>query len=133
MTTREGSEAGPVAGLVRSVAGVVATLLSIARTRLDLLSTELREEVQRAAELVVVAFVGLFALGIALFMAGFAVILYFWDSAPVQAALGVTSFFLLLAVVAGIVLTRKGRSGGRFFGATIDELDKDVARLRGES
>jgi uncharacterized membrane protein YqjE len=132
MTTREGPYAGPVAGLVRSVAGLVATLLSIARTRLDLLSTELREEVQRAAELLVLAFVALFTLGIALIMAGFAVILYYWNVAPVTAAIGVTLFFLLVAVMAGLVLARKARTGGRIFGATIDELDKDLARLRGD-
>jgi uncharacterized membrane protein YqjE len=59
---------GPIRGLFRSLANLLATAIGIAQTRLELLSTELQEEVHRAAEILVWTIVALLAALIGLFM-----------------------------------------------------------------
>ena len=44
---------GPVSGLFTSVAQMLATVIGIAHTRLELLTTELQEEMHRVAEIMV--------------------------------------------------------------------------------
>ena len=62
------SSTGPISGLIGSLKGALSTLVAIAQTRLQIISTELQEEVGRAAELLLWAFVALFAAGIGLFL-----------------------------------------------------------------
>jgi uncharacterized membrane protein YqjE len=123
---------GPVGRLLGSASNLLATVLTIGRTRLELLSIELQLEVRRIATLLVLAFVALFAAGVSLMLAGLAVILIFWDTHRVLAALVVTACFVGIALSAGLILTYKIRSKPRPLAGTLAELATDSRRLRGE-
>lgn len=121
---------GPVSRLFASVSNLLATLLTIGRTRLELLSVELQLEVRRIAELLVLAFLTLFAAGVGLMLAGLAVILIFWDTHRVLAAVLVTGTFVGIAAVSALILAYKIRTKPRLLEGTLAELAADSQRLR---
>ena len=120
---------GPVGGLFTSIAQLLATAIGIAQTRLELLSTELQEEVHRVAEIMVYAAITALAAGVGLFLLALVIIFVFWDTHRMAASIGVTSTFLLIAVVAGLVLRAKVRAKPPLLDATLAELKKDRATL----
>jgi len=121
---------GLASGLFRSITQFVASLVSLTQTRLELLTTELQEEVQRVASLAIYAFVALLAAMLGLFFLGLAIVIVFWDTHRVLAAWLVTGTFFALAVVAVIILIAKTRSQPPLLDATLSELKKDAAQLR---
>ncbi len=120
---------GPVSSLLGSLAKVLATVLGIAQTRLEILSTELQQEVAQAAQMLLWAFVAVFAAGTGLFLGGLVLIFAFWESHRLLAAVLVMGFFFLLAVAAVLMLRSKLKSRGRLFEATIAEFAKDREQL----
>jgi uncharacterized membrane protein YqjE len=116
---------GPISGLFRSVAHLLATAIGVAQTRLELLSTELQEEVHRVAEIMLWAAAALLAAGVALFLLALVVIFAFWDTHRVVASVAVTSVFFVIALVAGLVLRAKVRGKPPLLDATLAELRKD--------
>ena len=125
---------GPIAGLFASLAKLLATAIGIAQTRLELLTTELQEEVHRVAEIMVYAVIALLAAGVGLFLLALVVIFAFWDTHRIVASIAVTSTVFLIAVVAALVLRAKIRTKPAMLNATIAELKKDRASLlRGRS
>jgi uncharacterized membrane protein YqjE len=123
------AQSGPVSGLFKSLANLLAKIVAIAQTRLELLTTELQEEMHRVAEIMVWTLVALLAAGIGLFLAALAIIFVFWDTHRVLASVVVTSMFFGIAIVAGIVLRAKIRSKPRMLDATLTELAQDRAQL----
>jgi uncharacterized membrane protein YqjE len=124
-----GSVRGPVAGLFTSIAQLLATAVGIAHTRLELLSTELQEEIHRVAEIIVYAAIALLSAGVGLFLLALVVIFLFWDTHRIAASVVVTGAFFLIAVVAGLVLRAKVRAKPPILDATLAELKKDRANL----
>jgi len=120
---------GPVGGLFASIAQMLATVIGIAQTRLELLTTELQEEVHRVAEIVVYSVIALLSAGAGMFLLALVVIFLFWDTHRVLAAVSVTGVFFLIAVVAGLILRAKVRAKPPMLDATIAELKKDRASL----
>jgi uncharacterized membrane protein YqjE len=120
---------GPIGGLFQSLARMLATLIGIAQTRLELLTTELQEEVHRVAEIMLWAAVGLLAAGVGLFLLALLVIFVFWDTHRVLASVAVTSIFFVIAAAAGLTLRAKIRSKPPLLDATIAELKKDRQSL----
>jgi uncharacterized membrane protein YqjE len=120
---------GPVSSLLGSLAKVLATVLGIAQTRLEILSTELQQEVTQAAQMLLWAFVAVFAAGTGLFLGGLVLIFAFWESHRLLAAVLVMGFFFLLAMAAVLMLRSKLKSRGRLFEATIAEFSKDREQL----
>jgi uncharacterized membrane protein YqjE len=120
---------GPIGGLLESLRNLLATAAAIAHTRLELLGTELQEEMHRVAAIMVWAAVALLAAGIGLFLAALGVIFVFWDTHRLVAALAVTAAFLLIAATAVLVLRAKVRNKPRLLDATLAELAKDRAQL----
>src|SRR5918994_4266883 len=114
-------------GLFASIAQLLATAVGIAQTRLELLSTELQEEVHRVAEIAILSAVALLAAGAGLFLLALAIIFVFWDTHRVAASIGVTGTFFLIAVVAAMVLRAKVRGKPPLLDATLAELKKDRA------
>jgi len=121
---------GAATGLFRSLTTLVATLLTVAQTRLELLTTELQEEVQRAAGLVVWAFVALLAGMIGLFMGALTIVFIYWDTHRVLAAVLATCAFFFFAGIAVSILMLKINARPRFLDATLTELAKDGESLR---
>lgn len=127
------AEGGPLGRLLRSGSELLATVLAMGRTRLELLSVELQLELRRLAVLAALGFVALFAGAIGLVMAGAAVIIAFWDTHRVLAALGVTAGFFAICIAAVLLLFRRLRRGPRLLAGTLGELQRDVETLRGRT
>ena len=125
-----GIRLGAATGLFHSLRSFAATLVAVAHTRLELLTTELQEEVQRAAGLVIWSFVAMLSAIIFLFFAGLTVVFVYWDTHRVVAAVAVTSTFAVFAIAAVIMLVIKFNSRPRFLDATLTELGKDAAALK---
>lgn len=120
---------GPLNGLLDSLTKVMATVLAMAQTRLELLTTEVQEEIRRGAGALLWAFVALFAAGIGLFMAALALVFVFWDSHRVLVSVLVTLMFFVVALVAVWRLRRMTRSKPRLLDATLSELQQDRTAL----
>ncbi len=123
--SESGAETGPVGGLIGSLKNVLSSLIAMAQTRLELISTELQEEVGRAAVLLLWAFIALFAAGIGLFLGALVLIFAFWETHRLLVSLLVMGFFFLLALTAVLVLRAKLQSRPRLFDATIAEFARD--------
>jgi len=127
---RAGDYTGPVNGLFRSLTSLLATVVAIARTRLELLTTELQEEIHRAASIMVWAFVMLFAAGIGILLAALSAIFVFWDTHRLLVSVLVTGLFFGIAIVAGLVLRVKVGSKPRMLDGTLAELANDGEQLQ---
>jgi uncharacterized membrane protein YqjE len=127
--TQSAENAGPIATVLQSLNRLLTTLLGIIQTRIELLTTEVEEEVHRAGEILLWSFVALLAAGIGLFLAALLVIVIFWDSHRLLAAACVTVLFFLIAAAAIGIVRAKVRSRPRLLQATLSELQKDRERL----
>lgn len=123
---------GPATSLLRSLVQLGGTLLAVAQTRVELLTTELSEDLERGLQILLWAMVGLLAGILGVLLAGFTVVIYFWDTHRIAAAVGVTAVFLLAAVAAGLRFRGHLREKPRLLDATRTELRHDVAALRRE-
>jgi uncharacterized membrane protein YqjE len=120
---------GLIGGLFTSIARLLATALGIAQTRLELLSTELQEEIHRVAEIMVYSAIALLAAGVGLFMLALVVIFLFWDTHRLAASLAVTGTFFVIAIGSALIMRAKIRAKPPLLDATIAELKKDRASL----
>lgn len=120
------------AGLFASLRQMLANLLALAQVRVELLTTELSAEVQRAVGVVVWAFVALFFGGLTVLMLALTVIIAVWDEHRLLAAGLFASAFLAVTAVAAYVVRARVRSRPRLLAATIDELRRDRDALTGE-
>lgn len=132
MSLDEGSP-GPATNLVRSVVRLGGTLLATVQTRVELLTTEVSEDLERGVRVLILAFVAALAAILALLLAGITIIVWFWDTHRIGAALGVTAAFLLMAVVAAWLARERLHAKPRLLDATRSELRRDVEALRGDS
>ncbi|HXC58197.1 MAG TPA: phage holin family protein [Steroidobacteraceae bacterium] len=130
---QEGTEtaAGPIGTLIGSLKNMLSTFIALLQTRLEIVSTELQEEIGRAASLLLWTFIALFAAGIGLFVGALVLIFAFWETHRVLVSMLVMGFFFLLAIVAVLVLRAKLKGRPRLFAATIEEFSRDRAHLDG--
>jgi uncharacterized membrane protein YqjE len=120
---------GPLGGLLHSLTQVVATLVAMAQTRLEVLTTELHEEIQHAASVLLWAFVALFAAGTGLFLLALAVIFAYWETHRVLVSVLLTLTFFGIAAFAALWLRKLLRSRPRLLGGTLSELARDKQLL----
>jgi uncharacterized membrane protein YqjE len=123
-------EPGPIGSLFRSLARLAATFVAIAHTRLELVTTELQQEMHRVAEIMVWTVIALLAAGIGLFLAALAVVFVFWDTHRLLASVVVTSVFFVIAVVALVVLRVKINRRPPLLEGTLAELATDTSSLK---
>jgi uncharacterized membrane protein YqjE len=123
-------ERGPTVGLLQSVVRMGGSLLGALQVRSELLTTEIDEEIQRGAKVLLLGFATLLAAILGLLVAGLVIVIVFWDTHRTAAALGVLFAFVATAVGCGLALRREVRHRPRFLGATRDELARDVDRIR---
>jgi len=117
-------------GLFQSLSNFAGTLLAIGHTRLQLLTTELQEEVRQVGAILLWAFIAAFTALLGLFLAALAVIFVFWDTHRIAAALAMIGLFIAIAVVAALVLMKKLRDKPPMLDDTLAELAKDRDNLR---
>ena len=115
-------------GLVDSVKALLSTLVAIAHNRLELLSTELHEEVERVALLVLWGAVALFFAFLAVVFIAVLILVAFWESRVLTASLLAVAFFAF-ALVAGLVARHQIAAKPRPFDASLSELAKDREQL----
>ncbi|MDY6944395.1 MAG: phage holin family protein [Pseudomonadota bacterium] len=120
----------PVAGLFQSLNHFLATFVAIVHTRLELLTTELQEEVRQVGGILLWAFVAAFAVMMSLFLGALGVIFVFWDTHRLAAALAMVGLFVAVAVVAGLILRHKLSSKPPLLDDTLAELAKDRDQLK---
>jgi len=119
--------------LLRSAVQLFGTVMEAVQTRAELLTTEVEEEIQRVARVLLLGFAALLAGVLGALIAGFGVVILFWDTHRLAAALAVLGLFLLAAAICGLAVRRELRARPRLFEATRTELAHDVARLRKHS
>jgi uncharacterized membrane protein YqjE len=123
---------GPqVTGLFASVRDLVATALAIAQTRLELVTTELEEEMHRVAEILVWMFVVVFFAGLSVLMLAIVIVVAFWDDHRMLAAGLMTGVFFGLTAIGLLVVRSKVRSRPRLLEGTIEEIRHDREALGG--
>jgi uncharacterized membrane protein YqjE len=120
----------PVAGLFQSLNNFLATFVTIVHTRLELLTTELQEEVRQVGGILLWAFVAAFAAMMGLFLAALAVIFVFWDTHRIAASLAMIGLFVVVTVVAGLILRHKLSTKPPLLDDTLAELAKDRDQLK---
>ena len=131
-TRDSGAHAGPrpVAGLFHSLNSLLATFVAIVHTRLELLTTELQDEVRQVGAILLWAFVATFAAMMGLFLVALAVIFVFWETHRLTAALAMIGLFVGVAVLAGLILRHKLNHKPPLLNDTLAELAKDRDQLR---
>jgi uncharacterized membrane protein YqjE len=122
--------ARPVAGLFQSLNNFLATFVAIVHTRLELLTTELQEEVRQVGGILLWAFIAAFAAMMGLFLVALAVIFVFWDTHRLAASVAMVGMFLVVAVVAGLILRHKLSTKPPLLDDTLAELAKDRDQLK---
>jgi uncharacterized membrane protein YqjE len=122
----------PEKGLFSSLRQMLATLVALLETRLELVSVEVEEQLQRGQSLLLWSIAALFLGSLAILMLAVTVIIAFWDSHRLLVAGLVTAFFAVAAVVATLVARQLLRTRPRFLESTIAELRRDSAALGGD-
>jgi uncharacterized membrane protein YqjE len=117
-------------GLFQSLSTFAATLIAIAHTRLQLLTTELQEEVRQVGAILLWAFIAAFTALLGLFLAALVFIFAFWDTHRIAASLAMIGMFVGMAIFAALVLRKKLRDKPPMLDDTLAELAKDRDYLR---
>jgi uncharacterized membrane protein YqjE len=120
----------PVAGLFHSLNNFLATFVAIVHTRLELLTTELQEEVRQVGAILLWAFIAAFAAMMGLFLCALVVIFAFWDTHRIAASLAMVAVFVVVAVAAGLMLRHKLSNKPPLLDDTLAELAKDRDQLK---
>ena len=123
-------EAPPEAGLFASLRRMLATLSELLQTRLELVSVEVEEQLQYALELMLRSVAAIFFATTALLLLALTVVIAFWDSHRLLAAVLVTVAFLVAALAAALGVRRRLRRRPKFMAATVAELGGDADALR---
>ena len=117
-------------GLFQSGKRLVGTLIAIVHDRLELLSTEVQEEIGRVAFLLLWGSAALFFALLGLAFAGLLIIILLWDEHRVLAAGLIAALFLLLGAGAAWLAVRQIAAKPRPFDASLNELAKDREMLQ---
>jgi len=128
--THAPAKPGPLGGLLHSLSKVSTTLVTIAQTRLELLTTELQEEVQRTADMLIWAFVALYAAGVGLFLTALVLIFAYWETHRILVSIIVICVFFFIAAFAAITWRNKLMHRPRMLEGTLSELARDGERLK---
>jgi uncharacterized membrane protein YqjE len=122
---------GAASRLLRLAVQLLGTIVQAVQTRAELLTTEVEEEFERVGRVLLLGMATLLAGILGALIAGFVVVLVFWDTHRLAAALAVLGVFLLGAALCGLAVRRELRARPRrLLEATLTELARDVAWLR---
>lgn len=116
-------------GLFDSVRRLLAGLVAIAQTRLELVTTELAAEIQRAVGLLLWAAVALFFAGLSVLMIAITLVVFAPESQRPLVAGIVCACFVAGAIGAGLVVRRRLAARQPLLAASLGELRKDREAL----
>ena len=118
-------------GMFDSLKQLLATLAGIAQTRIELLGSEVEEQVARLSAMLLWTIVSLFLAFTAAVLVGVAVLIAFWDTNRILAAMLLAAGYTLLALISWLRVKALVRGRPHLFQATVEELAKDRDRLGG--
>jgi len=124
---RPAGEQGPLA----SLRALAATLVELAGTRAELAIVELREEADRRERSLALACVAVLFLVPGLLLAAAVVIMAFWETHRLAAAVAMTGLYLGIAAAAFAKMRADRRAAPPPFEATLRELALDREALKG--
>ena len=117
-------------GLLGALRAIGATLNELVRVRGALFALELREEMARRKDLMVLAVIGAIFLHMALVLLTFLVVAVFWDTHRIAAIGAMAMLYLACGAIVFGKLRAKADATPVPFAATLHELDQDLADLR---
>jgi uncharacterized membrane protein YqjE len=117
--------------LTTAVGRIGTTLVAMARTRLELAAVEVQEEAQRLIGYVAWTLLAAFLGAGALMLAALFVIVLFWDSHRLLAIGAMAAVFALAASLILLQVRARFAARPRMMSATLAELDKDLAFIKG--
>jgi uncharacterized membrane protein YqjE len=126
---RSSSRPSPGLGLFDSAKALLATLIGVVHNRLELLSTELQEEVGRVALMLLWGAVALFFVFLAIAFLALLILIAFWDDHRLLVAALLAALFVVLALVAGFAARKQIAAKPRPFDASLNELARDREQL----
>lgn len=124
---RSGSE-HPL-GLLASIRQFGATIVALVHTRIELLTTEFEEELQRGVIILAWTMLALFFGALAVLMVAVTLLIIFWDDHRVLVAVLITAAFIAITGVMAAVARMRIIAKPRFMAASIEELKRDRAYL----
>lgn len=116
--------------IIESVGRLGATFIAMTQTRLELAAVEIEEESQRLLGYLMLGLLSLLLFGIATLLVALAIILVFWDSYRLEAAIAMAVLFGGGAVFCAAKLKSSMAAKPRLLAATVAELNKDVNFVR---
>jgi uncharacterized membrane protein YqjE len=125
------ARAQPATGLFASARDLLATALAIVHTRLELVTTEIEEELHRVAEILLWMFIVVFFAGLTVLMLAFVIVVVFWDDHRILAASLTALGFLAITGIAVLVVRAKTQARPKLLEATIEEIRRDREALGG--
>jgi uncharacterized membrane protein YqjE len=122
-----GSDRPP--GLLGSIRHFGATIVALLVTRIELVSTEVEEELQRGVIILLWMMLALLFGGLAILMLAVTLLIIFWEDHRVVIAVLITVAFIITAGVMAYLAQARIAGKPRFMAATIEELKRDRAHL----
>jgi uncharacterized membrane protein YqjE len=116
---------GQPLGLLDSVRRLLGTVAGIAQTRIELLGTEVEEQVAYFGWMLLWAIVAVFLAFTAAVLVAVTILVLFWDTNRILAAVLLASAFAAMALVAWLRVVSIARKRPHLFQATLEELGKD--------
>ena len=116
--------------ILETVGRIGGTLLAMVETRLELAALEVEEESQRLLGYFALALLSLILFGIAMVLVSLTIILVFWDTYRLQAALVLAALFGVAGTMVGLKLKKAFATRPRMLASTVAELNKDVHFFR---
>ncbi|MES2325121.1 MAG: phage holin family protein [Pseudomonadota bacterium] len=116
--------------IIESVGRLGATIIAMTQTRLELAAVEIEEESQRLLAYLMLGMLSLLLFGIALLLVALVIVLVFWDSYRIEAAIGMAVLFGAGGAYCAARLAGSIAAKPRLLGATMAELNKDLNFVR---
>lgn len=129
MEQESGDAEAPRRGLGASLRGLAVSTAGLLATHLELLGVELQEEKHRLIEVAMFGACALALLAMALLLATFGIVAFFWDSHRMETIICLTVFYAALGGGALFLMLRKLETHPNPFAATAVELGKNRDRL----
>jgi uncharacterized membrane protein YqjE len=116
-------------GLLASVRQFAATIVAVAYTRIELITTEVEEELQRSVIILLWSILALFFGALSVLMVAVTLLVIFWDEHRTLVATLITFAFVSITVVMAFLARGYLKSKPRFMAASLEELKRDRAAL----
>lgn len=126
---RDEAPRGHPLGIFDSLRQMLGTFVGIAHTRIELLGTEVEEQVARLTSMLLWTIISLFLVFTTVVLAAVAVLVAFWDSNRILVAVLLAAVFAGAALLAFLRARAVAMGRPRLFQATLEELAKDSERL----